>query len=163
WTTVARRIRLVECSVGLSRAACGIYSRTSGCRAKSTESSDRVAALISRKSSRCLLCSRHLRTRAGAVRIRSARVQVRQIFGVPMAVRPKRTWETSRLFAKPAVVEDTQVVFREYASDPHVAKYMTWTPHRSITDTTDFLNRCERVWSDGSAYPWSLWQKHDGA
>jgi RimJ/RimL family protein N-acetyltransferase len=79
------------------------------------------------------------------------------------AVRPERTWETSRLRAKPAAVEDAPVVFDEYASDPQVAKYMTWTPHRSVTETEDFLGRCERVWSDGSAYPWSLWRKQDGA
>ena len=81
----------------------------------------------------------------------------------PAAVRPERTWETSRLRAKPAAVEDAQVVFEEYASDPDVATYMTWRPHRSVTETEDFLTRCERVWSDGSAYPWSLWRKQDGA
>ena len=78
-------------------------------------------------------------------------------------VRPERTWETSRLVAKPAAVEDAQVVFDEYASDAAVAKYMTWTPHRSVADTANFLKRCERAWRDGSAYPWTLWQKQDGA
>ena len=76
-----------------------------------------------------------------------------------MAVRPERNWETSRLLAKPATVADSQVMFDEYASDPQVAKYMTWTPHRCAADTADFLNRCERAWSDGSAYPWGLWRK----
>jgi ribosomal-protein-alanine N-acetyltransferase len=80
-----------------------------------------------------------------------------------IAIRPERTWETSRLLAKPAAVADTQVVFNEYASDRHVAQYMTWTPHRSAADTADFLSRCERAWSDGSAYPWTLWQKQDRA
>jgi len=78
-------------------------------------------------------------------------------------VTPERTWETSRLLAKPAAIEDTKVVFDEYASDPAVAKYMTWTPHRGVDDTKDFLTRCERVWADGSAFPWSLWRKQDGA
>jgi RimJ/RimL family protein N-acetyltransferase len=76
---------------------------------------------------------------------------------------PERTWETSRLFAKPAGVADAQVVFDDYASDPVVARYMTWTPHRSIDDTIAFLGRCERVWAEGSAFPWSLWRKQDGA
>jgi [ribosomal protein S5]-alanine N-acetyltransferase len=80
-----------------------------------------------------------------------------------MTVRPERTWETSRLLAKPAAVEDAQVVFDEYASDLHVAKYMTWTPHRSVADTTDFLSRCARAWSESSAYTWTLWRKRDGA
>ena len=76
---------------------------------------------------------------------------------------PERTWETSRLLAKPAAVADAQVVFDDYASDPAVAKYMTWTPHRSVADTKEFLSRCERVWIEGSAFPWSLWYKQDGA
>src|SRR2546430_91851 len=67
---------------------------------------------------------------------------------------PERTWETSRLFAKPAAVADAQVVFDDYASDPAVAKYTTWTPHRSVADTKEFLSRCERVWIEGSAFPW---------
>ena len=76
---------------------------------------------------------------------------------------PERTWETSWLLAKPAAVVDAQVVFDDYASDPAVAKYMTWTPHRSVADTKEFLSRCERVWIEGSAFPWSLWFKQDGA
>ena len=76
---------------------------------------------------------------------------------------PDRTWETSRLLAKPAAVEDAQVMFEVYASDPFVAQYMTWLPHRSIDDTNEFLSRCERVWIEGAAFPWSLWRKQDGA
>ena len=75
---------------------------------------------------------------------------------------PERTWETARLVARPAVVADAQVVFEEYASDPAVAKYMTWRAHRNVDETIEFLSRCERVWRDGSAFPWTLWLKDDG-
>lgn len=76
---------------------------------------------------------------------------------------PEHTWETSRLLAKPAAVADAQIVFEEYASDPAVAKYMTWKPHGTVEDTVEFLRRCERVWIEGSAFPWSLWNIQDGA
>lgn len=76
---------------------------------------------------------------------------------------PQRTWETARLRARPAVVADAQVIFEEYASDAAVAKYMTWKPHRSVNDTIEFLRRCERVWAEGTAFPWGLWRKEDGA
>jgi RimJ/RimL family protein N-acetyltransferase len=76
---------------------------------------------------------------------------------------PERTWQTERLLAKPSAIEDAKVVFEDYASDPTVAKYMTWTPHRNVDDTKEFLRRCERVWSEGSAFPWSLWCRQDGA
>ena len=78
-------------------------------------------------------------------------------------VRPERLWETPRLLARPPAVPDAQILFEEYASDPHVTRYLTWRPHQSAADTVDFLRRCERVWSDGSAYPWSLWRKQDEA
>jgi ribosomal-protein-alanine N-acetyltransferase len=77
--------------------------------------------------------------------------------------RPERTWETARLLAKPAAVGDAPVVYDEYASDPTVAKYMTWAPHRNVGETIEFLRRCERVWADGSAFPWTLWVKDSGA
>jgi RimJ/RimL family protein N-acetyltransferase len=62
-------------------------------------------------------------------------------------------WETDRLVARPAVVADAQAVFGEYASDPAVARFMTWRPHRNIGETLEFLRRCERVWADESAFP----------
>jgi ribosomal-protein-alanine N-acetyltransferase len=65
--------------------------------------------------------------------------------------------------AKPAMLVDADVVFAEYANDPSVAKYMTWKPHRSVEETIAFLRRCERVWGDGSAFPWTLRRKEDGA
>ena len=81
----------------------------------------------------------------------------------PQSATPERTWETSRLLAKPAAVSDAPVIFDDYARDPAVARYMTWEPHRSVDDTVEFLRRCERVWAEGSAFPWSLWHKQDGA
>ena len=76
---------------------------------------------------------------------------------------PHPRWETARLRARPPRIADAQVVFDDYASDPAVARYMTWRPHGSVHETIEFLRRCERVWADGSAYPWTLWKKDDGA
>jgi RimJ/RimL family protein N-acetyltransferase len=78
-------------------------------------------------------------------------------------ITPERTWETTRLVARPAAAEDAQVVFDQYARDPAVAKYMTWTPHRTVEETVQFLTRCERSWSEGSAFPWTLWLRKEHA
>jgi len=75
---------------------------------------------------------------------------------------PEREWQTERLVARPAARADARPIFEHYASDPVVAKYMTWRPHRDVEETISFLQRCESVWADGSAFPWSLWAKNDG-
>ena len=75
---------------------------------------------------------------------------------------PEPTWRTSRLVARPATSADAQVIFDSYASDHAVAKYMTWKPHLGVDDTVTFLQRCERVWSEGSAFPWTLWLAESG-
>jgi RimJ/RimL family protein N-acetyltransferase len=73
--------------------------------------------------------------------------------------RPERTWETARLVARPATTADANAAFEHYASDPAVATYMTWRPHRKVEETHEFLRRCENVWANGSAFPWTLWLK----
>ncbi len=76
---------------------------------------------------------------------------------------PQHTWETARLLARPAAMADAQVIFDTYARDPDVARYMTWRPHQNVDETVEFLRRCEQVWADGSAFPWTLWLKDGGA
>jgi ribosomal-protein-alanine N-acetyltransferase len=75
---------------------------------------------------------------------------------------PPRNWETKRIIARPATRDAAPVIFDDYATDPDVAKYMTWGSHRALDETLEFLDRCERVWLDGSAYPWTLWLKSSG-
>jgi ribosomal-protein-alanine N-acetyltransferase len=77
-------------------------------------------------------------------------------------LRPAATWETDRLLARPASATDARIVFDRYACDAAVAKYMTWRPHRNIKETIEFLRRCEELWRNGNAFPWSLWLKSDG-
>jgi len=77
-------------------------------------------------------------------------------------LRPESTWETARLLARPAVTADAQAIFEHHACDPEVARYMSWRPHTEISETLDFLRRCEQVWAEGSAFPWSLWMKGSG-
>ena len=76
---------------------------------------------------------------------------------------PAREWETARLIARPAVVADARPIFERYASDPDVARFMTWTPHQDLEETVGFLRRCETAWAEGAAFPWTLWAKDDGS
>ena len=44
-----------------------------------------------------------------------------------------QTIETTRLILRRAVREDAKAMFRNWASDPEVTKYLTWPVHDSIT------------------------------
>ncbi|QQS40903.1 MAG: GNAT family N-acetyltransferase [Acidobacteriota bacterium] len=76
--------------------------------------------------------------------------------------RPNRNWETRRLSARPPSDLDARIIFEEYASDPKVTEFMTWRPHKSVKDTLEYIRRCERVWAESTAFPWSLWLKEEG-
>ena len=41
-----------------------------------------------------------------------------------------------------------------YAQDEQVTKYVPWTPHSSIDETNEFVQRCIRDWEEVSAFPW---------
>ena len=46
-----------------------------------------------------------------------------------------QTIETPRLILRKAVVEDAEPMFRNWATDPEVTKFLTWPPHESIEVT----------------------------
>jgi RimJ/RimL family protein N-acetyltransferase len=75
---------------------------------------------------------------------------------------PPVEWETARLAARRATRGVADEIFEAYAQDPDVA-YMNWRPHRDAQETVAFLERCERAWRDGTAFPWTLWMKDDGS
>ena len=43
-----------------------------------------------------------------------------------------QTIETSRLLLRKAVREDAKAMFRNWASDPEVTKYLAWPAHSTI-------------------------------
>ena len=76
-------------------------------------------------------------------------------------MKPPEEFETPRLRLRAPVPDDAVAVFEQYAQDADVAKYMTWKPHRHISEARDFLNRCISVWQDGSAFVWVVIRKED--
>ena len=78
-------------------------------------------------------------------------------------VEPPANWDTERLTLRPATRADAAALFESYATDPAVSRYMTWRPHRDVGETEQFLLRCEAVWDQHSAFPWTLRLKADGS
>jgi ribosomal-protein-alanine N-acetyltransferase len=76
---------------------------------------------------------------------------------------PPAIWETQRLVLKRPTRGEAAAAFESYTADPAVSRYMTWRPHRGIAETEQFLRRCEDVWEQRAAFPWTLWLKSDGS
>jgi [ribosomal protein S5]-alanine N-acetyltransferase len=69
--------------------------------------------------------------------------------------------ETPRLRLRRLQATDAADVFA-YASDPEVARYTSWEPHRSIADSQDFLARTQAAYARHEPYPWGLVDKITG-
>jgi RimJ/RimL family protein N-acetyltransferase len=78
-------------------------------------------------------------------------------------IEPPANWETKRLALEPATRAEAAAAYESYTANPTVSRYMTWRPHKSLAETEHFFSRCEGVWKDRTAFPWSLRLKSDGS
>ena len=70
---------------------------------------------------------------------------------------PPATFETSRLWLRTPVLEDAAAIFHAYTQDAEVARYTTWSPHRSLDETRKFLEQyCEAGWKAGTVFSWLI-------
>jgi RimJ/RimL family protein N-acetyltransferase len=73
------------------------------------------------------------------------------------------TLDTPRVHLRQPRLEDARAIFDRYARDPEVVRYMTWRAHQTLDETRAFLERCQAVWRDGSAFPWLMVARADAA
>jgi len=69
--------------------------------------------------------------------------------------------ETGRLLLRRFVMSDANEVFREWASDPNVTKYLRWRHHDSIAETKTFLMDVIGGYESGSEYCWAIELKEE--
>jgi [ribosomal protein S5]-alanine N-acetyltransferase len=48
---------------------------------------------------------------------------------------------TNRIVLRPITAADAIAAFAEYAADPEVTRYLTWTPHRTVESCTAFFSQ----------------------
>ena len=73
-----------------------------------------------------------------------------------------QTIETSRLILRRAVLEDAEPMFRNWASDPDVTKYLTWPAHSNITVSETVLKSWLQEYEKESYYQWMIVLKERG-
>lgn len=64
--------------------------------------------------------------------------------------------ETSRLVLRPFCYEDTGNMFRNWASDPEVTKFLTWPAHTDTGITRNVLDSWIKMYPDPSFYNWGI-------
>lgn len=70
--------------------------------------------------------------------------------------------ETDRLSLSAPAYADAGEIFRRYASDPEVTRYLGWPRHQSIDDTRGFLAFSAAEWERWPAGPYLIRAKTDG-
>lgn len=63
---------------------------------------------------------------------------------------------TDRLILRQPRPSDAAALFTAYTQDAEVARYMTWVPHKSVTETEGFIVYCCEAWSSGKARPYVI-------
>lgn len=74
--------------------------------------------------------------------------------GIP--VRAPELVRTPRLTLRRLRVGDAETIFAAYSQDAEVARFLTWKPHRSLSETRAFLRGCEKRWKEGAEYHWAI-------
>ena len=73
-----------------------------------------------------------------------------------------QTIETPRLILRRAVREDAQPMFRNWASDPEVTKYLTWPAHGSVAISQMVIDSWLEEYEKDSYYQWMIVLKELG-
>lgn len=67
-----------------------------------------------------------------------------------------QTIETSRLILRRAVLDDAEAMYRNWASNPEVTKYLTWPAHESLTITEMVIESWLREYDKENYYQWMI-------
>jgi len=61
-----------------------------------------------------------------------------------------------RINLQPFKVSDAFFMFRNWANDPDVTRYMTWFPHKDIQETESVISMWEEGYSKANFYQWAI-------
>ncbi|HEY2931314.1 MAG TPA: GNAT family N-acetyltransferase [Acidobacteriota bacterium] len=71
-------------------------------------------------------------------------------------MKPPERFESERLILRLPRRRDAEAIFRTYAKDPRVTRYLTWKPHSDISETREYLERCLSGWRNGPSFTWTI-------
>ncbi len=72
------------------------------------------------------------------------------------------TLETKRLILRRFVPEDAEAMYKNWANDPEVAKFLTWPPHKNVSISEEVINSCVPLYEKPDHYSWAIVPKDFG-
>ncbi len=69
---------------------------------------------------------------------------------------------TDRLKLRLIREDDLEVIFEKWTQDPDVSKLMTWTPHKKIEETKQYIDTCLEGIDNNNNFSWIIEQKESG-
>ena len=73
-----------------------------------------------------------------------------------------RILQTERLTLRPFLEEDAEAMFDNWASDPEVTKFLSWSAYSSIEDACAILNIWLKSYERPDFYQWAIVEKNLG-
>jgi ribosomal-protein-alanine N-acetyltransferase len=71
---------------------------------------------------------------------------------------PPESISTGRLVLRKPRPEDSESIFRNYATDSEVTRFLIWHPHTQLDQTRAFISACIRSWQEGKRFPFVISQ-----
>lgn len=76
-------------------------------------------------------------------------------------MKPTERIETERLVLRKPTADDAEEIFRRYASDPEVTRYLSWPTHRRLEQTRAFLEWSNEDWERWPAGSYLIFERGD--
>jgi ribosomal-protein-alanine N-acetyltransferase len=70
--------------------------------------------------------------------------------------------ETERLILRRFTIDDAEAMYKNWASDPDVTKYLTWSPHSGIDASKAVLEEWVPSYMQNNYYQWAIVLKEHG-
>lgn len=70
--------------------------------------------------------------------------------------------ETDRLILRRYTLEDADAMYKNWASDSEVTKFLTWQPHSSVEVSRSIIEDWLKEYSDEKYYHWAIVLKDNG-
>lgn len=70
--------------------------------------------------------------------------------------------ETDRLILRRYVIEDADAMYKNWASDSEVTKFLTWQPHSSVDVSRSIIEDWLKEYSDEKYYHWAIVFRDNG-